>query len=71
MRMPSWRMHRSTTASTTISYTANYDDYVIQADEQFDKKMFRDFEMTIEKHRDKKNKVVKKEYMFNPDNLDL
>ena len=73
-----WYVSAGTTASSTSSYTGNYakyDDYVIQADKAFDKafdkKMFNEFEMTIKKHRDKKNKELdtKKEYMFDPDDL--
>lgn len=67
--MPNWGSFTATTASTDSSY--NYDDYVIQVDKNFEKEGWKKFELQVEKHRDKKNKDAKKEYMFNPDDLDI
>lgn len=75
--LKNWYDSISTTASSTSTYTASsrlrYEDYAIQADKQFEKTIFKDFELTIEKHREKKKKEAnaKKEYMFDPDNLDI
>jgi hypothetical protein len=61
--------HWISTAST--SSTTWYDTAVKKEAREFDQKLFNKFEKTIEKHRQKKSQEVKKEYLFNPDDLDL